>query len=103
MQQRTVSGRRATEDRRPKTEGRKGAKSGSVVHRIPTTARDVYDVVGAGDTVTAYLAAMLAGGATALEAAIIANFAAGVEVGKLGAATVSTEEVLAAYDAHGRR
>jgi bifunctional ADP-heptose synthase (sugar kinase/adenylyltransferase) len=75
------------------------AKKG--VHRIPTTARDVYDVVGAGDTVTAYLAAMLASGATALEAAIIANFAAGVEVGKLGAATVTTAEVLAAYDSHG--
>lgn len=68
------------------------------VTRIPTTAREVYDVVGAGDTVTAYLAAMLAAGATMREAAVIANFAAGVEVGKLGAATVSTEEVLAAYD-----
>jgi len=70
------------------------------VHRVPTTAREVYDVVGAGDTVTAYLAAMLGAGASALEAAIIANFAAGVEVGKLGAATVSADEVLAAYDAH---
>ena len=75
------------------------------VHRVPTTAREVYDVVGAGDTVTAYLAAMLAAGATAREAAVIANFAAGVEVGKLGAATVSGDEVLEAYDAwveHGR-
>jgi D-beta-D-heptose 7-phosphate kinase/D-beta-D-heptose 1-phosphate adenosyltransferase len=71
-----------------------------VVHRIPTTAREVYDVVGAGDTVTAYLATMLAAGASALEAAIIANFAAGVEVGKLGAQTVSPEEVLEAYDHH---
>ena len=62
--------------------------------RVPTTAREVYDVVGAGDTVTAYLAAMLAAGATPAEAAVIANFAAGVEVGKLGAATVSAEEVL---------
>ena len=78
----------------------RGATAKKGVHRIPTTARDVYDVVGAGDTVTAYLAAMLASGATALEAAIIANFAAGVEVGKLGAATVTTAEVLAAYDAH---
>ncbi|MFI5232830.1 MAG: bifunctional heptose 7-phosphate kinase/heptose 1-phosphate adenyltransferase [Gemmatimonadales bacterium] len=79
----------------------KGATAKKGVHRIPTTARDVYDVVGAGDTVTAYLAAMLAGGATALEAAVIANFAAGVEVGKLGAATVTTAEVLAAFDAYG--
>lgn len=78
----------------------RGATTKRGVHRIPTTARDVYDVVGAGDTVTAYLAAMLAAGATALEAAIIANFAAGVEVGKLGAATVTAAEVLAAYDAH---
>jgi rfaE bifunctional protein kinase chain/domain len=68
-------------------------------HRVPTTAREVYDVVGAGDTVTAYLATMLAAGATAREAAVIANFAAGVEVGKLGAATVTPEELLDAYDA----
>jgi len=71
-----------------------------VVHHVPTTAREVYDVVGAGDTVTAYLATMLAAGATALEAAIIANYAAGVEVGKLGAATVSAAEVLDAFDHH---
>ncbi len=71
-----------------------------VVHRVPTTAREVYDVVGAGDTVTAYLATMLASGATALEAAIVANYAAGVEVGKLGAATVAADEVIEAYDAH---
>ena len=63
------------------------------VQRIPTTARDVYDVVGAGDTVTAYLATSLAAGATAYEAAVVANFAAGVEVGKLGAATVTPEEI----------
>jgi rfaE bifunctional protein kinase chain/domain len=70
------------------------------VQRVPTVAREVYDVVGAGDTVTAYLAAILAAGGTVSEAAIIANYAAGVEVGKLGAATVSAEEVLEAYDAH---
>ena len=69
-------------------------------HRVPTTARAVYDVVGAGDTVTAYLAVTLAAGATPLEAAIVANYAAGVEVGKSGAATVSAAEVLDAYDAH---
>jgi D-beta-D-heptose 7-phosphate kinase/D-beta-D-heptose 1-phosphate adenosyltransferase len=71
------------------------------VGRVPTTAREVYDVVGAGDTVTAYLATMLAGGATAAEAAVIANFAAGVEVAKLGAATVSIDEVVEAYDLFG--
>ena len=68
------------------------------IGRIPTTAREVYDVVGAGDTVTAYLAAMMAAGGTPAEAALIANFAAGVEVGKLGAATVAPQEVLEAYD-----
>jgi len=68
------------------------------IGRIPTTAREVYDVVGAGDTVTAYLASILAAGGSAAEAAIVANFAAGVEVGKLGAATVSKAEVLDAYD-----
>ncbi len=71
-----------------------------VVHRVPTMAREVYDVVGAGDTVTAVLATMLASGATAIEAAVVANYAAGVEVGKLGAATVSPEEILDAYDLH---
>jgi rfaE bifunctional protein kinase chain/domain len=79
---------------RPKAEGRRVEG----VHRIPTTAREVYDVVGAGDTVTAYLAVMLAAGATPLEAAVVANFAAGVEVAKSGAATVSATEVMAAYD-----
>jgi D-beta-D-heptose 7-phosphate kinase/D-beta-D-heptose 1-phosphate adenosyltransferase len=68
------------------------------VKRIPTVAREVYDVVGAGDTVTAYLAAILAAGGSTTEAAIIANYAAGVEVGKSGAATVSADEVLAAFD-----
>jgi D-beta-D-heptose 7-phosphate kinase/D-beta-D-heptose 1-phosphate adenosyltransferase len=66
--------------------------------RVPTMARQVYDVVGAGDTVTAYLALVLAAGGTPTEAAIIANFAAGIEVGKPGAATVSADEVVDAYD-----
>lgn len=68
--------------------------------RIPTVAREVYDVVGAGDTVTAYLATMLAAGATPIEAAEIANIAAGIEVGKLGAASVSRDELLEYVDAH---
>ena len=74
--------------------------AGGEIERVPTAAREVYDVVGAGDTVTAYLALMLGAGGSALEAAVIANYAAGVEVGKLGAATVSAEEVIEAYDAH---
>jgi D-beta-D-heptose 7-phosphate kinase/D-beta-D-heptose 1-phosphate adenosyltransferase len=72
--------------------------SDGVFKRVPTVAREVYDVVGAGDTVTAYLALVLAAGGTPSEAAVIANFAAGVEVGKPGAATVSAEEVISAYD-----
>jgi D-beta-D-heptose 7-phosphate kinase/D-beta-D-heptose 1-phosphate adenosyltransferase len=75
------------------------ARDGSV-RRVPTVAREVYDVVGAGDTVTAYLAAVLAAGGTVGEAAVIANYAAGVEVGKLGAATVTADEVIEAYDAY---
>lgn len=72
--------------------------SAGEVMRVPTVAREVYDVVGAGDTVTAYLAAILAAGGSPVEAAVIANYAAGVEVGKSGAATVSAEEVIEAYD-----
>ena len=68
------------------------------VTRVPTTAREVYDVVGAGDTVTAYLAATLAAGASAREAAVIANLAAGIEVAKLGAAAVAADEIIAAWD-----
>ncbi|MEO7502868.1 MAG: bifunctional ADP-heptose synthase [Gemmatimonadaceae bacterium] len=79
-------------------EGMALISSDGEIGRIPTTAREVYDVVGAGDTVTAYLATMLAAGGTPDQAAVIANFAAGVEIGKLGAATVHTDEVIAAYD-----
>ncbi|MBT8395997.1 MAG: bifunctional heptose 7-phosphate kinase/heptose 1-phosphate adenyltransferase, partial [Gemmatimonadetes bacterium] len=62
--------------------------------RVPTVARDVYDVSGAGDTVTAVLAVALGVGATPLEAAVLANYAAAVEVGKAGVATVSPDEIL---------
>lgn len=68
--------------------------SNGEVARVPTVAREVYDVVGAGDTVTAYLATMLAAGATVLEAAIIANIAAGIEVSKLGAVSVTAAEII---------
>jgi len=68
-------------------------KGGSTT-AIRAVARQVYDVVGAGDTVTAYLAAILAAGGSANEAAEVANLAAGIEVGKLGAATVSPDELL---------
>ncbi|MBF0219394.1 MAG: bifunctional D-glycero-beta-D-manno-heptose-7-phosphate kinase/D-glycero-beta-D-manno-heptose 1-phosphate adenylyltransferase HldE [Gammaproteobacteria bacterium] len=60
---------------------------------IPTHARDVYDVTGAGDTVVSVLAAALAAGETLTEATILANVAAGVVVGKMGTATVSQYEL----------
>ena len=72
-------------------------KDGSTTH-IPSIARDIYDVSGAGDTVTAWMGTALAAGASVREAAQLANYAAGVEVGKAGVATVSPEEVLAVYE-----
>jgi D-beta-D-heptose 7-phosphate kinase/D-beta-D-heptose 1-phosphate adenosyltransferase len=66
---------------------------------LPATAREVADVTGAGDTVVATLALALAAGATAAEAARIANEAAGIVVGKFGPATVSTSELLKAAEA----
>jgi rfaE bifunctional protein kinase chain/domain len=66
---------------------------------ILTAARQVFDVTGAGDTVIATLALALAAGAALPDAAMLANYAAGVVVGKIGTATVSPEEVLAALPA----
>jgi bifunctional ADP-heptose synthase (sugar kinase/adenylyltransferase) len=60
---------------------------------IPTVAREVYDVTGAGDTVIAVLTLALISGAGLEEAAIIANHAAGVVVSKIGTATLSTAEL----------
>ncbi len=70
-------------------------ESGRELLSIPTTAREVFDVTGAGDTVIAVLAMGLAAGAPFGEAAALANIAAGVVVGKVGTATVSEEELLA--------
>lgn len=61
---------------------------------VDTAAREVFDVTGAGDTVIATLAAALAAGASMTEAAVLANQAAGIVVGKVGTATASAEEVL---------
>jgi rfaE bifunctional protein kinase chain/domain len=63
--------------------------------RVPAQAREVFDVTGAGDTVIATLAAMLACGMTLREALPIANRAGGIVVGKFGTATVSYEELFA--------
>jgi D-beta-D-heptose 7-phosphate kinase/D-beta-D-heptose 1-phosphate adenosyltransferase len=65
---------------------------------VDTAAREVYDVTGAGDTVIATLAAALASGATMLEAATLANHAAGIVVGKVGTATATGMELLDTFD-----
>jgi D-beta-D-heptose 7-phosphate kinase/D-beta-D-heptose 1-phosphate adenosyltransferase len=63
-------------------------------YHIPTTAMEVFDVTGAGDTVIATFTLALASGASFYEAASLANFAAGIVVGKLGAATTTPKELL---------
>lgn len=78
------------------TAGEKGMyliTGGRAVQHIPTTAREVYDVSGAGDTVIAVLTLALASGASFLEASVLANHAAGVEVSKFGVAAVSPDEL----------
>ncbi len=72
--------------------------------RVPAVARSVYDVSGAGDTVTAVVTVALAAGASSAEAAVLANHAAGIEVGKAGVATVSPDELRAVvHEHHGTR
>ena len=70
---------------------------------VETAAREVYDVTGAGDTVIATLAGALATGATMLEAASLANHAAGIVVGKVGTATSTSNELLESFAADERR
>ncbi len=65
---------------------------------VETAAREVYDVTGAGDTVIAALAAGLAAGASLMEAAVFANHAAGIVVGKVGTATATANELRAAFE-----
>lgn len=69
------------------------SRSEKAVH-IPTVAREVFDVSGAGDTVLASLAAGVAAGLGMAEAARLANIAAGIAVGKLGTSTVSPDEII---------
>lgn len=64
---------------------------------IPTVAREVYDVSGAGDTVIATFTLAIAAGASPLEAAIISNHAAGIVVGKIGTATVAPDELIGSF------
>ena len=64
---------------------------------VTAVAREVSDVTGAGDTVVATLALALAAGSTLAEAAVLANHAAGIVIGKFGPATVTPEELLATF------
>ncbi|HUB67365.1 MAG TPA: D-glycero-beta-D-manno-heptose-7-phosphate kinase [Candidatus Methylacidiphilales bacterium] len=68
-------------------------EQGGKPYRTPTRAQDVFDVSGAGDTAIAAFTLALAAGANGVESAEIANHAAGVVVGKLGTATLTTEEL----------
>jgi len=68
-------------------------KGGRMTH-IPTVAQEVFDVSGAGDTVISTFTLGLCAGASKLDAAHIANYAAGIVVGKIGTATTSSDELL---------
>lgn len=74
------------------------ARPGAAPLHVPTRAREVFDVSGAGDTVIAVCVLALAAGADIVEAAELANYAAGVVVGKMGTATCSPSELLAALE-----
>jgi D-beta-D-heptose 7-phosphate kinase/D-beta-D-heptose 1-phosphate adenosyltransferase len=76
-------------------EGMLLAEQGKVERTIPTAAREVFDVSGAGDTVIASLSMALVAGQSFEQAAGFANLAAGVVVGKVGTANVSPEEIIA--------
>ena len=76
-------------------------RHGGVFH-LPARAIEVFDVSGAGDTVIAVFAAALAAGAPLIEAAMLANAAAGVVVAKLGTATCSLEELARALQGQSR-
>jgi D-beta-D-heptose 7-phosphate kinase/D-beta-D-heptose 1-phosphate adenosyltransferase len=75
-------------------------EASGATRRLPTVAREVYDVSGAGDTAMAVMAAALAVGAPALDAARLANIAAGIVVGKIGTATVHAKELAEAVIDH---
>jgi rfaE bifunctional protein kinase chain/domain len=78
------------------TQGKDGMtlfEEGGDISHIPTVARQVFDVTGAGDTVISTLCLGLASGMDLKSAAIISNFAAGIVVGEVGTSTVSSEEL----------
>ncbi len=71
---------------------------GAAEYDLPAVAREVSDVTGAGDTVVATIALGLASGGSLLDAARLANHAAGIVVGKFGPATVTVHELLASLE-----
>lgn len=75
-------------------------RGGQEPYNLPTRAREVYDVTGAGDTVVAVLTASMAAGLPVEQAMALANLAAGIVVGKVGTATVSVAELHKALQAH---
>ncbi|EMJ95664.1 D-glycero-beta-D-manno-heptose-7-phosphate kinase [Leptospira alstonii] len=87
------------------TRGEKGMSlylsSQKEIYHIPTVAREVFDVTGAGDTVISAYTAYHAAGLSELDASVVSNAAAGVVVGKLGAETVTPEELDASLQSMG--
>jgi D-beta-D-heptose 7-phosphate kinase/D-beta-D-heptose 1-phosphate adenosyltransferase len=78
------------------TQGRDGMtlfEEGGAIHHIPTVAKEVFDVTGAGDTVIGTLSLGLASGLDIMPAAVLSNIAAGIVVGKLGTSTVRADEL----------
>lgn len=75
-------------------------EAGKPEHYLPARGREVFDVTGAGDTVISVLAVALGAGHEMLQAVELSNVAAGVVIGKLGAATLSVRELIAAQQSH---
>ena len=73
-------------------------EKGKKAFHIPTQAKEVYDVTGAGDTVIAAATLAILSGASIREAAYLANISAGIVVGKIGTAALTTDELLAALE-----
>jgi len=73
------------------------------ISNLPTQAKEVFDVSGAGDTVIAGVSLALSSGATLFDAAELANHAAGIAVGKAGTATVSAQELTSIYESESKK
>jgi D-beta-D-heptose 7-phosphate kinase/D-beta-D-heptose 1-phosphate adenosyltransferase len=78
---------------------RDALKKFKVTH-IPTAAKKVFDVTGAGDTVIATITLAHAAGASLEDAAVIANHAAGIVVGEVGTAVVTPERLISSLSSH---